>query len=232
MDVSVGGVTLRASMPESAVEEIGGLGERVRIFTYLNVRDDNITLFGFPTEEARSAFEALITVSGVGPRLALAILSALSTDALAAAIDGSDTSAFKSASGVGTKTANRIVLELKGKLDWEPIPSPGAQGGDLVSALMALGYTAGRDQGRDLLPAPRPFDDAGGPDPLHHRADDRGRRRALTRFGDWSDVYDSVYAYVRQDLPFYVEEAVASAAQSWSSAAARAVSPWLSHAPG
>jgi Holliday junction DNA helicase RuvA len=129
-------------MPESAVEEIGGLGERVRIFTYLNVRDDNITLFGFPTEEARSAFEALITVSGVGPRLALAILSALSTDALAAAIDGSDTSAFKSASGVGTKTANRIVLELKGKLDWEPIPSPGAQGGDLVSALMALGYTA------------------------------------------------------------------------------------------
>lgn len=142
VDVSVGGVTLRASMPESAVEEIGGLGERVRIFTYLNVRDDNITLFGFPTEEARSAFEALITVSGVGPRLALAILSALSTDALAAAIDGSDTSAFKSASGVGTKTANRIVLELKGKLDWEPIPSPGAQGGDLVSALMALGYTA------------------------------------------------------------------------------------------
>ena len=143
VDISVGGVTLRASMPESAVEEIGGLGERVRIFTYLNVRDDNITLFGFPSEEARSAFEALITVSGVGPRIALAILSALSTEALAAAIDGSDPSAFKAASGVGTKTANRIVLELKGKLDWEPISSPGAQsGGDLVSALMALGYTS------------------------------------------------------------------------------------------
>ena len=138
VDVSVGGVTLRASMPESAVEEIGGLGERVRIFTYLNVRDDNITLFGFPTEEARSAFEALITVSGVGPRLALAILSALSTEALAAAIDGSDPSAFKAASGVGTKTANRILLELKGKLDWEPVAQ---SGGDLVSALTALGYT-------------------------------------------------------------------------------------------
>ena len=138
VDVSVGGVTLRASMPESAVEEIGGLGERVRIFTYLNVRDDNITLFGFPTEEARSAFEALITVSGVGPRIALAILSALSTEALAAAIDGSDPSAFKAASGVGTKTANRILLELKGKLDWEPVAQ---SGGDLVSALTALGYT-------------------------------------------------------------------------------------------
>ena len=125
VDVSVGGVTLRASMPESAVEEIGGLGERVRIFTYLNVRDDNITLFGFPTEEARSAFEALITVSGVGPRIALAILSALSTEALAAAIDGSDPSAFKAASGVGTKTANRILLELKGKLDWEPVAQSG-----------------------------------------------------------------------------------------------------------
>ena len=138
VDVSVGGVTLRASMPESAVEEIGGLGERVHIFTYLNVRDDNITLFGFPTEEARSAFEALITVSGVGPRIALAILSALSTEALAAAIDGSDPSAFKAASGVGTKTANRILLELKGKLDWEPVAQ---SGGDLVSALTALGYT-------------------------------------------------------------------------------------------
>ena len=138
VDISVGGVTLRASMPESAVEEIGGLGERVRIFTYLNVRDDNITLFGFPTEEARSAFEALITVSGVGPRIALAILSALSTEALAAAIDGSDPSAFKAASGVGTKTANRILLELKGKLDWEPVAQ---SGGDLVSALTALGYT-------------------------------------------------------------------------------------------
>ncbi len=142
VDISVGGVTLRADMPESAVESIGQIGERVRVFTYLNVRDDNITLFGFPSEEARSAFEALITVSGVGPRIALAILSALSVEALAAAIDGSDTAAFKAAPGVGTKTANRIVLELKGKLDWEPVPAAGAQGGDLVSALAALGYTA------------------------------------------------------------------------------------------
>ena len=128
-------------MPESAVEAVGGLGERVRIFTLLNVRDDSITLFGFPTEEARSAFEALITVSGVGPRIALAILSALSTEALAAAIDGSDTSAFKAAPGVGAKTANRIVLELKGKLDWESVSPLGAQADDLASALMALGYT-------------------------------------------------------------------------------------------
>ena len=141
VDITVGGVTLRASMPESAVESVGQIGGRVRIFTFLNVRDDNITLFGFPTEEARSAFEALITVSGVGPRLALSILSALGPEDLAAAIEGSDTSAFKTAPGVGTKTANRIVLELKGKLDWEPAPSPGVQD-DLVSALAALGYTS------------------------------------------------------------------------------------------
>ena len=142
-DVSVGGVTIRASIPESASGALGALGERVRLFTSLQVRDDSLTLYGFPTEDARTAFEALIAVNGIGPRLALSILSTMTTDALALAIDSADPGAFKGVSGVGTKTASRIVLELKGKLDWEPVAvsRPAAGHTDLVDALTALGYT-------------------------------------------------------------------------------------------
>ena len=143
-DVSVGGVTIRASIPESASGTLGPAGERVRLFTSLQVRDDSLTLYGFPTEDARTAFEALIGINGVGPRLALSILSAMTTDSLALAIDSADPAAFKGVSGVGTKTANRIVLELKGKLDWQPVAAvhaPASGHADLVEALTALGYT-------------------------------------------------------------------------------------------
>lgn len=142
VEVTVSGITLRVSMPESAVEAVGSLGDRVRIFTALHVRDDSITLFGFPTKETRSTFEALTTVNGVGPRLALGILSALTPEALAIAVTAGDPDAFKTAPGVGTKTANRILLELKGKLDWDVSASPEINlSVDLVSALTALGYT-------------------------------------------------------------------------------------------
>ncbi len=142
-DVAVGGVTIRASIPGSASGALGSAGERVRLFTSLQVRDDSLTLYGFPTEDARTAFEALIGVNGVGPRLALSILSTMATDALALAIDSADPGAFKGVSGVGTKTANRIVLELKGKLDWQTVAvhRPDAGHTDLVDALTALGYT-------------------------------------------------------------------------------------------
>ena len=143
-DVTVGGVTIRASIPESASGALGPTGERVRLFTSLQVRDDSLTLYGFPAEDARTAFEALIGVNGVGPRLALSILSTMTTDALALAIDSADPGAFKGVSGVGTKTANRIVLELKGKLDWEQEAAAhrlDAGHADLVDALTALGYT-------------------------------------------------------------------------------------------
>ncbi len=141
-DVSVGGVTIRASVPETAVPAIGRPGERVRLFTSLQMREDSLALYGFPSEDARTAFEALIGVNGVGPRLALGILSTLAADALALAIDSADTSAFKGVSGVGTKTANRIVLELKGKLEWRSAPAPQALGhADLIDALTSLGYS-------------------------------------------------------------------------------------------
>ena len=142
-DVTVGGVTIRASIPESASGALGPAGERVRLFTSLQVRDDSLTLYGFLRRTPGTAFEALIAVNGIGPRLALSILSTMTTDALALAIDSADPGAFKGVSGVGTKTANRIVLELKGKLDWQPVAvsRPDAGHTDLVDALTALGYT-------------------------------------------------------------------------------------------
>ena len=140
-DVTIGGgVTLRVSVPDPA--GLGRLGEHVRLFTTLQVREDSLTLYGFQTDEARSAFVALIGVNGVGPRVALNVLTTLTTDSLALAISAGDPGAFKGVSGVGTKTANRIVLELKGKLDFRAISVPESGGDrDLVDALTALGYT-------------------------------------------------------------------------------------------
>jgi Holliday junction DNA helicase RuvA len=140
-DITIGGgITLRVSVPDPA--GLGHVGERVRLFTSLQVREDSLTLYGFRTDEARSAFAALLGVNGVGPRVALNVLTTLTTESLALAISGGDPSAFKGVSGVGTKTANRIVLELKGKLDFEAMSVP-ETGGDraLTDALTALGYT-------------------------------------------------------------------------------------------
>ena len=140
-DITIGGgITLRVSVPNPA--DLGRVGEHIRLFTTLHVREDSLTLYGFQTDDARSAFVALIGVNGVGPRVALNVLTTLTTDSLALAISGGDPAAFKGVSGVGTKTANRIVLELKGKLDFQAMSVPEAGGDrDLVDALTALGYT-------------------------------------------------------------------------------------------
>ena len=142
VDVSVGGVTLRVNVPPSALEGLGRTGDRLRLFTSLQMREDSLALYGFPTDEARSAFEALIGVNGVGPRLALNVLSSLTTESLSLAIAAGDAGVFKRVPGVGAKTAGRIVLELKGKLDLVLPPAPGAIGHEeVVYALTALGYS-------------------------------------------------------------------------------------------
>ena len=142
-DVTIGGgVTMRASVPDAGA--LGSVGDTVRLFTTLQVRDDSITLFGFATQEARTAFETLITVNGVGPKVAISILSTMSADNLALAVSAGDPAAFKVVLGVGTKTANRIILELKGKLDWPDLVAadPQVNGDrDLVDALTSLGYS-------------------------------------------------------------------------------------------
>ncbi len=143
VDVNLGAVTLRASVPDSSIDSLGSPGDRVRLFTSLQTREDSLTLFGFPTGEERSAFEALIQVNGVGPRVALSVLSSMTPDVLALAVAAADIDSFKGVSGVGTRTANRIVLELKGKLDAElRIAAGGPADDDLLQALVALGYSA------------------------------------------------------------------------------------------
>ena len=144
VDVSVGGITVRANVPQSAVEALGNAGDRVKLFTSLQVRDDSLTLYGFPSQDGRAAFETLIAVNGVGPRVALSVLSALTPESLALAVASGDSDTFKRVPGVGTRTANRIILELKGKLDLDLAATAADREGDaeVVGALTALGYTA------------------------------------------------------------------------------------------
>lgn len=143
MDLTVGGVTLRVSVPASTSDHVGPIGDRARLFTSLKIRDDSITLFGFLTEEARSTFETLIAISGVGPRLALSVLSRFTPESLASAVNAGDADAFTGVPGVGKKTAGRIILELRGKLgeDWI-VDAGGVEDRDLIDALTSLGYTS------------------------------------------------------------------------------------------
>ena len=142
-DVAVGGVTFRVNVPGSSVEILGPSGDLVLLHTSLQVREDSLSLYGFLTYEARQTFETLIGISGVGPRVALSILSTFSPASLAAAVESSDVKAFTGVSGVGNKTASRIVLELKGKLD-DALAMATASAGpdDALNALTSLGYTS------------------------------------------------------------------------------------------
>ena len=141
LDVAVGGVTLRISAPSAAVGGAGGrVGEAVTLYTSLQVREDSLALFGFPTEDERLTFETLLGVSGIGPRLALAMLDRFSPQTLAQAVDAADARALSTVPGVGRRTASRIILELKGKLDLDFADAAPAPDSDLVDALAALGY--------------------------------------------------------------------------------------------
>ncbi len=144
VDVAVGGITLRLSVPGSTAERMVRLSGEVRLFTSLQVRDDSLSLYGFSTEEERLAFEVLIGISGVGPRVALSVLSRFTPSELAAAVSAGDADAFTAVPGVGKRTASRILLELKGKLegDWA-VPAEAVAGqGEVMEALTALGYSA------------------------------------------------------------------------------------------
>jgi len=127
------------------------VGQTVTIHTHLHVREDALDLFGFPDQTERQIFERLLTVSGVGPKVALAILGGLETETLAGAIEKGDASILRSVPGVGGKTAERIIVDLRGKL----ITQADDGGHDeVVGALTRLGYSQkeARDAAR-LVPA-------------------------------------------------------------------------------
>ena len=142
VDINVSGVTFRISTPASTIDRIGKSGDSVKLLTSLQLRQDSITMYGFAPEEDRIAFEALININGVGPRLAIAVLSTFDAGTMAAAVQSEDTDSFKRVPGIGARTASRIVLELKGKLDqsWS-IPGGAEIVDDVFDSLTSLGYS-------------------------------------------------------------------------------------------
>tara|TARA_B100001750_G_C15465850_1_gene576976 strand:- start:142 stop:717 length:576 start_codon:yes stop_codon:yes gene_type:complete len=143
VDVIVGGgVGLRVSVPTALIERVGVVGDIVKLHTSLQVKEDSLDLYGFPAPEGRKTFEALLGVNGVGPRVALSILSRLTPEQLAVAVASQDASVFKGVSGVGARIAERIILELKGKLTTEITTSATTSTeSEVIEALTALGYS-------------------------------------------------------------------------------------------
>jgi len=144
--VRVGGFSLLVQAPSSTLDKLGQPGAEVELHTHLYLRQDNITLYGFSTVEERGLFQQIIGVSGLGPKTALALLSAFPPEQLAPAIISGNTDLLSRVPGVGKKTASRLVLELKGKLQkgWEGAPPAlvAETNEDVVAALTALGYTS------------------------------------------------------------------------------------------
>jgi Holliday junction DNA helicase RuvA len=151
--VDVGGVIYRVGTSKTTLSEIGEAGEEVRLHTYLFVREDQLTLYGFAAQDELRLFETMIGVTGIGPRLACAILSHISTDLVYQAIQTENADYLATVPGVGKKTAARMILELRGKLP-AGLGVPGGvapvvdrEQAEVVEALRALGYTAAEAHG-------------------------------------------------------------------------------------
>jgi len=151
--VEANGVGYRIYTPFSTLEKIGQVGETVKVFTHLHVREDAMTIYGFLTQEELGMFELLISVSGVGPKAALSLISTVSPSRFGLAVITGDANTIVKAQGIGKKIAQRIILELKDKIkkeqlesfdsdtDTSSIPAEGDSArSEAVSALMFLGY--------------------------------------------------------------------------------------------
>ena len=140
------GVGYEVWVPMSSFYQLPALGERVTLLTHFVVREDAQLLYGFVTETERAAFRELIRISGIGPRMALAVLSGMSVAELAQAIAAQQAGRLTKVPGIGKKTAERLLLELKGRLGPD-LGAPGAAApasdsqGDIQQALLALGYS-------------------------------------------------------------------------------------------
>lgn len=148
-----GGVGYKIFMSSNSMKKIGEIGDEIKIYTYLRVREDDISLFGFYSNEELRMFELLLSVSGIGAKSALGILSNITPSNLALAVISNDVSTLKSLPGIGAKSAARMVLELKDKLKTESAVSKDVsvevkeaivednKVSEAISALMVLGYT-------------------------------------------------------------------------------------------
>ncbi|MCX6004456.1 MAG: Holliday junction branch migration protein RuvA [Chloroflexi bacterium] len=143
--LKVGPLNLMINVPGSTVSKLGHVGSAVLLHTHLYVREDNISLYGFSSPQELTLFKQLITVSGIGPKVALSLLTTLNAEQITSAIRGSNAELLSQVPGIGKKTAGRIILELKGKLekgwDGEIISAIGQADSDAVAALTSLGYS-------------------------------------------------------------------------------------------
>jgi len=144
--LDVGGVGYRLLMSTASLAELPAVGDEATVHTYLHVREEELTLYGFTTEDERDVFERLIAVNGVGPKVALAVLSSLRPDALRSAIARDDVALLSTVPGIGKKTAQRLLIELKDALGAPDLgPSAGAVGAasaEARDALLAMGFTS------------------------------------------------------------------------------------------
>jgi Holliday junction DNA helicase RuvA len=142
--VDVGGVGYDVAMPTRAIGELPALGDEVVLHTHLHVREDALALHGFPTERELATFRLLLAAPGIGPKVGLAILSTLDSDAVALAIAEEDVATLSSVPGIGKRTAQKLVLELKPKFSAAEVGSVGGGGYTEVRlALVQLGYSDG-----------------------------------------------------------------------------------------
>ena len=154
-ELDVGGVTFEVNVPSTLLAGNPETGSELQLYTYLSVREDDLSLFGFQTREERSLFKMLITVSGIGPKGALQVLSTLRPNDLIAAILSEDAKSIARAPGIGQKTAQKVVLELKDKVSGMPVTSLSGISGpsdtrayaenetkhDVILALTELGFS-------------------------------------------------------------------------------------------
>jgi Holliday junction DNA helicase RuvA len=142
--VDCNGVGYEVGVPMSTFYNLPATGERITLLTHMVVREDAQLLYGFGTTQERELFRELIKISGIGARTALAILSGMSVNDLAQAVTLQEVGRLTRVPGIGKKTAERLLLELKGKLGAELGAAPGTEGessNDVLSALLALGYS-------------------------------------------------------------------------------------------
>lgn len=150
--IECGGVGYLVAIPSTAAGALPAIGETCTLYTYMNVTETDVALYGFADRESKQMFILLTSVSGVGPKAGLSILSVLSCQRILLAISGGDHKTFTAANGVGPKLAQRIVLELKDKVgkglagsislsDFSPAAPAAGSVGQAIAALTGLGYT-------------------------------------------------------------------------------------------
>ncbi len=142
--VKVGGIGLEVHVPGSTLGQLGTPGDKVSLFTHLHVREDNVSLYGFGSEQELTLFRNLISVSGIGPKVALGLLSALSPEQMVVAITSGNAEIISQVPGIGKRMASRLIVELKGKLEreWREAVLPlGVEDEDIMAALTSLGYS-------------------------------------------------------------------------------------------